>query len=57
MALPRQKSRLRLGVPGRNDGLLRCWLLGLAVVWIRDPAAAACSNEMLGHISLVHWRA
>jgi hypothetical protein len=43
-----------------NDGaagLLRCLLLGLAVVLIRDPAAAACSNEVLGHISLVHWRA
>src|ERR1022692_410872 len=32
MALPRQKSRLRLGVRGRNDGLLRCLLLRLAVV-------------------------
>jgi hypothetical protein len=32
-------------------------LLRLAVVLIPDPAAAACSNEVLGHISLVHWRA
>ena len=31
----REKSRLRLGVRGRNDGLLHCWLLRLAVVWIR----------------------